>query len=300
MSRELRGELIVLNTETGRYFRLDEAGAALWRAIDDRGFEAGRDEPQIQDFLATAVEHGLLEEESGPHRASSLNVTASPPLLATAAGLSVNGSFEELREDFRRQHFVRLPGLLEPGLLDAVVRSIEQGEFVKRTHGGIGTEACLSQGVATSALQLIFNDPQLLAAVAAIAECGPLGCFDGRVYRMIPGAGHYDSWHSDVGEDRLVGLSVNLSPAGYEGGALEMRYTNGTKQEYVGAGFSRPKEPATWTVENGSFGSAILFRISPALRHRVSPVTGTTPRTAYAGWFRSAPDFQDLFFASLP
>jgi hypothetical protein len=39
--------------------------------------------------------------------------------------------------------------------------------------------------------------------------------------------------------------------------------------------------------------------VSPALRHRVTAVAGGVPRTEYAGWFRSAPDFEELFFASL-
>ena len=51
---------------------------------------------------------------------------------------------------------------------------------------------------------------------------------------------------------------------------------------------------------NSGLGNAVMFQISPALRHRVSAVTGSHARTAYAGWFRSAPDFHDLFFASLP
>ena len=285
VSRELRGELVVLDTQSGRYFRLDEAGAALWRAIDDRTFTPETIEPDIQDFLETARTEGLMEDGVIPSHAKDL--PDAPTMQASRSGLNVNGSFESLRHDFRRQHFVHLPDLLEASLLDTVIRSIGQSEFASRTHEGIGTEACLVTGVATSLLQLIFNDPQFLAAVAAIAECGPLGCFDGRVYRMIPGAGHYDSWHSDVGEDRLVGLSVNLSAEGYEGGVLEMR-------QAAAAG-----NAVEWKVNNLSFGSAVLFRISPALRHRVSPVVGTAPRTAYAGWFRSAPDFQDLFFASL-
>jgi hypothetical protein len=53
-------------------------------------------------------------------------------------------------------------------------------------------------------------------------------------------------------------------------------------------------------VPNGDFGSAVMFAVSPSLRHRVNAVRGSRPRTAYAGWFRSSPDFQDLFFASLP
>jgi hypothetical protein len=171
-------------------------------------------------------------------------------------------------------------------LFETVKRSIEGGEFADRTHQGIGTEACLLPGIATSLLQLVFNDPRLLDCIAEITDSGPLGCFDGRVYRMSAAAGHYDSWHSDVGEDRRVALSLNVNERPHEGGVLEIRRAASAAAE--------------WTVGNVDPGSAVLFRIAPDLRHRVSAVLGTTPRTAYAGWFRTAPDFQDLFFASFP
>ena len=82
-----------------------------------------------------------------------------------------------------------------------------------------------------------------------------------------------------------AGSLVNLSRQAYEGGVLQIRQ----------AAASEPQHE----VPNAGFGSAVLFRVSPALRHRATAVGGTAPRTAYAGWFRSAPDFEDLFFASL-
>jgi hypothetical protein len=42
-----------------------------------------------------------------------------------------------------------------------------------------------------------------------------------------------------------------------------------------------------------------MFRIDPSLRHRVIAVRGTRPRTAWAGWFRSVPVFEDLFLPTL-
>ena len=39
-------------------------------------------------------------------------------------------------------------------------------------------------------------------------------------------------------------------------------------------------------------GDAIIFRLASHLQHRNTNVTGSTPKTAFAGWFRSdPPDF---------
>ena len=43
------------------------------------------------------------------------------------------------------------------------------------------------------------------------------------------------------------------------------------------------------------FGDAIVFRIDPSLRHQVTEVTGRFAKTAYAGWFRTSPDYPTLF-----
>jgi hypothetical protein len=52
-------------------------------------------------------------------------------------------------------------------------------------------------------------------------------------------------------------------------------------------------------VHNPIAGDAVMFRVHPTLRHRVDPVTGTVPRTAYAGWFCSQPEFATLMLERL-
>lgn len=133
----------------------------------------------------------------------------------------------------------------------------------------------------SAALEFLWNAPALSAAIDRIAGCGPIGCFEGRVYRMLPSHGHYDSWHSDVGEDRVVAMSVNLSTDCYEGGVTEFRLADESQP------FHR--------LANTGFGDAIIFRIDPSLRHQVTEVTGQAAKTAYAGWFRTSPDYPTLF-----
>jgi hypothetical protein len=298
--RDLDGVVILLDAARGRYFRLEGSGAAIWRRLDSAqtlpslisataaafGVPTSTVESDVQAFVDDAVADGLIEALSDSPQRPDARPSDRHMLQIGRSRLIVSKTIELLQEEFSRQHYVRLPHLIEPSLLDLIMSGVESGEFVDRQHTGIGTELYLVPGVATSVLQLLFNDPNLLHVVGAIAGGRPPKCFDGRVYRMIAGAGHYDSWHSDAAEDRLVAISVNLSREPYEGGVLEIRPAESV-------------DPPT-LVPNPEFGSAVMFRISPALRHRVGPVRGMQPRTAYAGWFRASPDFQSLFFASLP
>jgi len=61
--RELDGEIVILNLETGTYFGLDEVGARTWKLIEDHGslgavFEALRSE---YDATPSVLERDLLE-----------------------------------------------------------------------------------------------------------------------------------------------------------------------------------------------------------------------------------------------
>jgi hypothetical protein len=202
----------------------------------------------------------------------------------THAGLVVEGpepAFEAARDAFDRLHCLRLEGFVDRSLLAVILRELTRAPFYDRTHDGIGTELCLSEGTLSAGLEFLWNAPAVLDVVHRLTGCGPFGCFEGRVYRMKPDTGHYDSWHSDVGQDRQVAMSVNLSEGVYEGGATEFRRVDAREP------FHR--------VANVGFGDAILFRIDPALRHQVTEVTGTHDKTAYAGWFRTQPDFRSLF-----
>jgi hypothetical protein len=61
--RELDGEIVILNLETGIYFGLDEVGARTWRLIEDHGslgtvFAVLRSE---YDAAPVVLERDLLE-----------------------------------------------------------------------------------------------------------------------------------------------------------------------------------------------------------------------------------------------
>jgi hypothetical protein len=129
-------------------------------------------------------------------------------------------------------------------------------------------------------LLLAANDARLFGVIREISGCGAIGCFDGRVYRLAADSGHHDSWHSDVADNRMIAMSVNLSPEHYEGGVLQIRERDSEEILH--------QEPAP------DPGDAIIFRLDESLRHRVTAVEGEVPRTAFAGWFKSRPSFAEV------
>jgi hypothetical protein len=199
----------------------------------------------------------------------SVQVTSSASALAAA------------REHFATKHWLKLPAFLDAPVLEAVLKLIDAAPFYERVHPGIGTELCVEPGALTGTLEFLMNDASLFAAMRDLTGCAPIGCFDGRIYRMVPGTGHYDSWHSDVGKTRMVALSLNLGREPYVGGALEIRRSD------TDAG-------AVSSVDNTTPGDAIIFRVDPDLRHRVMPLEGRVPRTAWAGWFCREPSYDEL------
>jgi hypothetical protein len=196
---------------------------------------------------------------------------------------------QRLRQEFDRQHYVRLPYFLEPELLQFMQSTMEESNFVERIHENHHGDASPSQApwardvtMASNLAEglvhlLLMNDSTLFAGLEALTGCGRIGSFDGSVYRIDPAQEHYDSWHNDVGRSRMLAMSINLSAAAYEGGVLQIR--------------DAESRTILSDVANPRAGDAVLFRISPRLQHRVSAVEGAAPRTALAGWFCSEPVF---------
>lgn len=183
-----------------------------------------------------------------------------------------------LRRTFAEQHCARLTGLLEPALTAGIQAQMARGRFQEFAHGSVATELRLDDGVCTGLLHFLVNDPRLIRLVESISGCREITAFAGRVYRRFPGGAHRDSWHGDVADPRrLIGMSVNLSAQAYQGGVFEIRDVDS----------QRPLAE----LPNVGIGDAILFRLSPALEHRVTDVVGDAPKTAFAGWFFTSLDF---------
>ena len=210
--------------------------------------------------------------------------SATPPVQLTRQGTICESieTLAQLRLQFQQQHYFRLPHLIEPALLDAVQKQIDHGEFYERVHTRIDSnkELCLRENAASAALIFLINDEKLFEIIQQLTECETIRCFDGRIYRANPGNGHHDSWHNDIGDDRLVGMSINLSREEYTGGVLQLR--------------ERESGETISEIENVRAGDAVVFRLARSLQHRISEVTGNAPKTAFAGWFKAQPHFSQL------
>ena len=187
------------------------------------------------------------------------------------------GGLANLGAQFEQCHYFLLPRLIEPGLLDLIQQQIDRGEFRERVHERIDSnkELCLTESAAFGALLFLMNDERLFQFVQDITKCDRIHSFDGRVYRVNPGDGHHDSWHNDIGENRVVGMSINLSREIYSGGVLQIRRRESG-------------EVLSEAVNTGS-GDAVIFRLSREFQHRITEVEGSASKTAFAGWFRAQP-----------
>jgi Coenzyme PQQ synthesis protein D (PqqD)/2OG-Fe(II) oxygenase superfamily len=199
-----------------------------------------------------------------------LGSTQSTPRAAELA-VPAGTELDRVRQEFSRRHCVVLRGLLPNPTATEIARRVESADFYRLEHKGIGVEASMNANATLAWLLLMVNDNRMRAAVETISGSGPLGHFDGRVYRLEPSSEHFDSWHSDLVDDRRVAMSINLGTEAYEGGSLEIRdRRTGTTTE----------------ARNAEVGDALLFELGEHLEHRVLPVTGDTPRTVFAGWFK--------------
>ena len=216
--------------------------------------------------------------------------SGSTPTLPAASAVtnslrqatSDTGEIARLRREFHAVHCVRLPQLLEPPLLAFLERRLEQGQWQTRTYPGVGEEYVLEDLPALNLLHFVSNLPDFRNLIQEITGCGPLRRFRGRIYRMTAAAGHYDDWHDDNFDNRLVGISLNLMPRAFRGGLFQLR--------------ERESQRMLAEIANTGRSSALIFRIADELQHRISTMEGDEPKTAFAGWFR--PDLPE-FFAEL-
>ena len=187
-------------------------------------------------------------------------------------------SLADMRRAFDEHHVIRLREFFHPDLLGFVKQGIRQAQFHDRVHSDIAREDCMSDdNIVAALLTFLANDPQLFRAVEAITGCGTVRYFNGRVYLMRANSTHFDRWHSDATGTRMIGMSVNLSEGEFKGGLFQLTHWNREEPEVA--------------VANTGPGDAILFRVHDDLIHRVTPIEGDIPRTAYAGWFQGSPDF---------
>lgn len=203
-------------------------------------------------------------------------------LQISRSGVVFSGSEADIaraRTDYEQQDWVRLPAILDREVFEIAQAQLGASQFEEKT-ANLYRELTVANNALPFALLLLLNNPRLFRLIEEITGCGHIGCFRGRIYRIVPGTNHHVEWHTDLNGTRLVALSVNLNSEPYEGGVLSIR--------------EAATERILCELTNSGFGDAILFRIDERLQHRVSDVEGTVAKTALAGWFESAPDYRTL------
>jgi 2OG-Fe(II) oxygenase superfamily len=184
-----------------------------------------------------------------------------------------------LSDAFTRQNAVRLSGFLGERLLDEMRERIGAARFNEVDDSGIARESRMDSATVLARLNFLANDERLLAYLRNLTGVAGIGGFLGRVYQFSAEREHYDSWHGDNRDGRLLAMSVNLSTGLIAGGELMLR---------------RKGDVDAALHSYGVPGDALLFRIDEALEHRVMPVTSSIPRTAFAGWYVEAADRSSL------
>lgn len=185
------------------------------------------------------------------------------------------------RAEYQRSSMLVLPSLLGKPICSAITEAIGKASwshFAHVDHGDIGTEEVCDSELALSLLCFVICEPKFIAMIREITGDDAITWFRGRIFRMNPSLGHYDSWHDDVNGQRRIGMSVCLDSVPCQGGGFQLRKC--ATQELLGQ------------VEKRSLGDATLFRIGDDLEHRVLPVMEGSIRVAYAGWFHA--DSADL------
>ena len=200
----------------------------------------------------------------------------------TRRGLNFTGveqDLDALRREFDRRNCLLLENFLHPDVVSLLLPMIHAATFRPKHHDHVGSELQMEPNLALHLLSFLTNDLKLFDLVQKITSCGPVGCFQGRVYKLIPDPAHILDWHNDFNEPgRLIAMSLNLSTSPFRGGVLQIREVRGGR--------------IVSEVANTGFGNAVIFRISRDLEHQVTQIQGDASRISFAGWFRSDPDIR--------
>ena len=192
----------------------------------------------------------------------------------TRKGAIFTGSAADLRAlraQFKRDHYIILPKLIEPELFQMILQRVETAPFRRQEGHGTLAQSVMDDPATYDLLLFLANMPSLHRLIQRITGCRRIADFQGRIYRLNPSTNDRIVWHSDVCYHRLIALSLNLTTQVYRGGAVRIKH--------------RDSDEVLHEVRNTGLGDVLLMRVARKLRHCVLPVEGDVPRTAMAGWF---------------
>jgi 2OG-Fe(II) oxygenase superfamily len=195
--------------------------------------------------------------------------------LRGASGGVCAGELAVIHEQFQAHNAAVLSGLVGPDTLELVRRRCSDATFLEKDFGtAVGRRGQSADLTTVFAVTLALNREPLLAMLEGLLPQPPPvphRSITGHVARHRPDASHELYWHDDLQcSERLLGITVNLGAEPYSGGRFQLRV--------------KANQRITADLVLEAPGDAFVFAISPALEHRVTPVTGEAARTVFTGW----------------
>lgn len=161
---------------------------------------------------------------------------------------------------------------VEPVLLGKLQAGVAAANFRDIDFPGYGKRMVETGNRVGPACAILLNRLSLRGWLEAATGIAPLGSVAGSLSQSLPGSGHALDWHDDLTvASRKLGMVLNLSAERFEGGLFELR-RKGDEQPFLRFEHHRP-------------GTMTIFAVRPDLEHRLTPVTGSTPRHVFTGWF---------------
>ena len=194
---------------------------------------------------------------------------------------------QDLQRQFETQHCAILNNIISPQMQPLIQRMITGASYQSHVHEAkssfvIGKEFVIDpQNMLYNLFFVLMNTNDFMDTIRSITQTPQIQSFQGRFYKLDNSENCFDNWHDDIqpSEGRLVGMSLNLSEFPYEGGHFKIK--------------NKSSKEVFREVSYKDWGTAHIFRIDPALHHKVEAVTGEQPRIAYAGWFFSEKNVKD-------
>jgi hypothetical protein len=178
----------------------------------------------------------------------------------------------EATSAFRTMRAFVCPRFLDGGLLATVMRASEGSAFVSNDIQALGHREIESPPRLGTAIQISLRAPALHRWLEEVTGQGPITRVDGRVAQTRVRDGDELGWHDDMnGEDRRLGITINLGTRDYKGGLFEMR--------------DRLSQSPLLQFRHDEPGTALIFEVSHRCEHRVHPLISGGPRRVFAGWF---------------
>ena len=114
----------------------------------------------------------------------------TPMIQMTQQGLAFTGTdsdTESLRRYFERDHFPTAEKLSSSDIISLIRPFLERAEYSPAQYKRVGSELRMEPNLAFDTLSFLANDKKLFTLVQAITGCGPIGYFQGRVYKLVSG-----------------------------------------------------------------------------------------------------------------